>query len=98
MTYTCVWKKNRNIYDIKNRNCITCMHENEVNKIAECNLLHDIINPSKFNKKCNSHYSPVLHGCINTREGKAKFKNFPILLDSGCSSTIVMLGLIKTHS
>ena len=27
---------------------------------------------------------------MNTRKGGAKFKNFCILLDSGCSSTIVM--------
>ena len=27
---------------------------------------------------------------MNTRYGRAKFKNFLILLDSGCSSTILM--------
>ena len=27
------------------------IHENGVNKIAECNLLYDIINPSKCTKK-----------------------------------------------
>ena len=26
---------------------------------------------------------------MNTRKGKAKFKNFQIILDSGCSSTVV---------
>ena len=32
---------------------------------------------------------------MNTRKGKAKFKIFRILLDSGCSSTIVMGGIIQ---
>ena len=34
---------------------------------------------------------------MNNRKGKEKFKNYHILLDSGCSSTIVMgrLVLIK---
>ena len=31
---------------------------------------------------------------MNTREGKADFKNFCILLDSGCSSTIEMGKLV----
>ena len=29
---------------------MTRIHDNEVNKIAECNLLHDISNPPKCNK------------------------------------------------
>ena len=37
-----------------------------------------------------NHYSHILHVCMNTRKGKEKFKNFQILLNSGCSSTIVM--------
>ena len=32
---------------------------------------------------------------MNTRKGKAKFKSFRILLDSGCSSTIVIVRLVK---
>ena len=32
---------------------------------------------------------------MNTRRGKAKFWNFCILLDSGCSSTILMGRLVK---
>ena len=32
---------------------------------------------------------------MNTRRGKAKFKNLRILLDSGYNSTIVMRGIIK---
>ena len=83
------------IYDIKRPNRINDIHDNEVNKIYECNLLHDILNPSKLTKNINSHYSPILHGFMNTIKGKAKFNNFRILLNSGCSSTIVMLRLIK---
>ena len=32
---------------------------------------------------------------MNTRKCREKFKNFQILLDSGCSSTIVMVKPIK---
>ena len=74
---------------------MTRIYNNEVKNIAECNLLHDIINPPKRAKKSNSHYSPILHGCMNTRNGKAKFKIFRILLESGCSSTIVMGRIIE---
>ena len=63
--------------------------------IAECNLLNDIINPPKRAKNINSHYYPILHGCMNTRKGKAKFNNFQILLDSGFISTIVMVRLVE---
>ena len=55
---------------------MTRIHNNKVKNIAECNLLHDIINPLKRAKKLNSHYSPILHGCMNTRKGKAKFEKF----------------------
>ena len=41
---------------------MTRIHDKEVNKIAECNLLHDIINPPKHTKNLNSHYSPIIHG------------------------------------
>ena len=74
---------------------MTCMHDNKVNKIAEFNLLHDISNPPKRTKILNSHYSPIMHGYMNTRKGKAKFKNFQILLDSRCSSTIVVGRIVK---
>ena len=67
---------------------MTCIHENKVNKISEFNLLYDILNPYKRTKLLNSHYYPILHGCMNTQKGKAKFKYFWILLDSGCSSNI----------
>ena len=36
---------------------------------------------------------------MNTRKGKAKFKNVQILLESGCGSTIVMGRLVeKLHT
>ena len=37
----------KNSYGIEDRNYITCIHNNEVNNISECNLLHDIFNPPK---------------------------------------------------
>ena len=40
----------KNTYDIKIPNGMVCIHKNEVNKISECNLLHDILNPSKCTK------------------------------------------------
>ena len=69
---------------------MTRIHNNEVNNTAECNLIHDIINPPKCAIFLNSHYYPIIHGCMNTRKGKSKFKNFRVLLDSGCGSKIVM--------
>ena len=66
------------------------MYNNEVKNIAECNLLHDIANHPKRAKNANSHYYPIIHGCMNNRKGKAKFKNFHILLENVFSSTIVM--------
>ena len=74
---------------------MTCTHENKVTKISEFNLLHGIINPPKRAKNLNFHYSPILHRCMNTRKGKAKFKNFHIPLDSGFISTIVIIKLIQ---
>ena len=53
---------------------MTRIHKNEVNNIAECNLLYDIIDPPKRAKYINIHYSPTIHGCMNTRKGRAKFK------------------------
>ena len=51
-------------------------HENEVYIIAELNSLHDIIDPSKHTTHLNICYYSILHGCMNTRKGKYKFKNF----------------------
>ena len=63
-------RKQKNTYGIENQNNMTRIHDNKVNKITECNLLHDIINTPKRTKNVNSHYSPILHGCMNTRKGR----------------------------
>ena len=39
-----------NTYDIEIYNGMTCIHGNKVNKLSECNLLHDILNPPKHTK------------------------------------------------
>ena len=70
------------------------INENEVNNIAECKLLHYILNPYKHTKIWNNHYSPIIHGCMNKIKDRAKFKNVQILLDSGCIYTIVIEMLI----
>ena len=79
---------------MKRPNDMNRKHKNEVNNISECNLLQDILNPSRRTKHINNHYSPILYACMNTRKGRAKFKNFRILLDSGYRSTIVTRRLI----
>ena len=88
---------NRKIHKGLKKNGITRMHNNEVKNTSEFNLLHTIINHPKRTKNLNSHYYPILHGCINTRKGKTKFKNFRILFNSGFSSTIVMGRLLKNY-
>ena len=85
-------------YVIENLDKMIYIHANEVKDIAECNLLHDIINPPKIAKNINSHYYHILHGCMNTIKGRVRFKNFQILSDSGCSSTIVMRRLFEKHT
>ena len=74
---------------------MTRIQNNEVKNIDEYNLLYDTINPPKRAKSLNSPYSPILHGCMNTRKWKVEFKNFRIILDSGCSPTIVIGRLVK---
>ena len=44
-----------NKYDIEIQIGTACIHVNEVNKISECNLLHDILNPPKLTKMFNKH-------------------------------------------
>ena len=56
----------------------------------EFNIISNFLNPKRRAKYKNSHYSPILQGCMNTRSGKEKDRNVCILLDSGISSTIVM--------
>ena len=53
------------------------------------------INPTKRAKSKNSNYSPIPQGCMNNHSGRAKFIIFRILLDSGSSSTIVMVKLMS---
>ena len=68
---------------------MTHIHDKEVNKQPNA------INPPKRAKKLDIHYSPILRGCINTRKGRVKFKNFRTLLGSGCSYTILMRRLFE---
>ena len=74
---------------------MTCIHDKEINHTAEYILSHDILNPPKRTKTINSHYYPIIHGCMDTRKVKAKFKNFRILLYSKFSSSILMGRLIQ---
>ena len=74
---------------------MTCMHHDQVNNITGWNLLHDILNTYKCTKHINSHYSPILHICMNIQKGKVRYKNFRILFDSGCSYMTVMGELIE---
>ena len=80
----------KNTNGFENRNYMTRMHDNKVNNIAECNLIHHTVNHTKLTKTLNSYYSLILHVCMNNIKSKAKFKNFQIQLDIGFSSTIVM--------
>ena len=41
----------KNTYEIKMHNVITCINDNEVNNIAEYNLLPDILDTHKFTHK-----------------------------------------------
>ena len=68
------------IYDINRLNGMNRIHDKEVNNISGCNLLHDILDPSKLTKNINVHYFPILHGCMNTRKGKAVFKKYKYLI------------------
>ena len=74
---------------------MTRTHDKEVNKISECELLYDTINPPKQIKILNIHHCLIIHEWMNTRKVKAKFDNFLILLDSGCSYTMLMVRLVK---
>ena len=54
------------------------------------NVLSNTLNHNKHAKNKDISYPPVLKGCMNTRSGREKFRNFRILLYNGHSSTIVM--------
>ena len=65
-------KENSKVYMILKSRMVQILYMKiKKNKIAECNLLHDILNSSKLNKRLNIQYSPIIHGCINTRKGRA---------------------------
>ena len=77
----CVFESElKNMCDMKSLNYMNCIHDNKINNIATRNLQHDILDSSKHTKNINIHYSPILYGCMKTHRGKAKFKNFIILL------------------
>ena len=61
--------------------------------IPECNLLHDIQNISK-QKYINRHYPTTLHGCMNTKMGRFKFKIFLIVFNSRYKSENITIRLI----
>ena len=67
-----------NTYGIESYNVMTNIHENEWNKIAECNLLFDILKPTKHNKNVKNNYSPILQGFMNIRKGKVRFNFFEL--------------------
>ena len=71
------------------------IHGNKLNKLAGFNLLHDILNPPTCTKILNIHYFPTLQGYMDTQKGKAKFKNFRVLLNCGCIYTILMGRIIQ---
>ena len=77
---------------------MTCMHDSKVNHISGFNLPHGVLNYPKHTKILNMHYSPILHGYMNTIKGRVRFKNFRFLLDIGCSYTIVMVRLVQKLS
>ena len=51
-------------------------HDKDVNDTSKYNLLNYIPNPSKHTKNTRTHYSLILHGCMNTRRGRAKYRTF----------------------
>ena len=46
-----------NTYDIEIQKGMTCIHGNKLNKLSECNLLHDILNHPKRTNNLNRPYS-----------------------------------------
>ena len=68
--------KLENIFDMKSLKVIHRIHDSKVITTAGYNLLHDILNPSKFTKNINIHYSPIQHGCMNTCRGKTNLRIF----------------------
>ena len=48
---------------------------NETDIEIECNLFSRILRPVKCAKTLNSNYSPILHVCMNARNGRERFNN-----------------------
>ena len=70
------------------------INDNKVNTINEYNLLHGILNISKYTKNKHIHYSPIVHVCMNICRGKDRLNSFWILLYSRYSSNIVVRRII----
>ena len=75
---------------------MTCIHGNKLNKIHECNLLQNVLNPPKGTKNQKIYYSPIIKVYMNIQKGKGKFKNSSVLFDNGCSYTII-IGMLITN-
>ena len=92
MTWVCVWKKTWiYIYDINSFNSMNFMYDKKVNSIADCNLLHDILNPSKHTKNINSHYPPILHVCNITKNWGTNSPPVIYYQDYVCTKYFVVL-------
>ena len=66
------------------------IYDNKVNRIDEQNLLCVVLNHYKCTKNINSHYFPIIHGCMNTHSVRAKYNNLQIILDSGCIYMVII--------
>ena len=88
-------RKIENIYVMKILNNVNCVHDTKANNISEWNLGNDKPNNSKCTKDINSQYYPIIHVFMNTHRGKEKINRYQIWLDSGFSSTIVMINILK---
>ena len=71
-------RKLKIIFDIKRPNGMNHIRDNKLTTISERNVLYDILNLSKHTKNGNTHYSPILHGCMNTHKGREKCNDFRI--------------------
>ena len=66
-------------------------NENETDKETKFNWLKGKLRHEKRAKNITSHYSPILYGWMNTRNGKEKFNKFQILLDSWFSYSFIIV-------
>ena len=61
----------------------------------EYSVLSNILNPTKRARSKIIHYPQILQGCMSTRGGRGKFRDFLIILNSGSRSTIVVGKLVS---